>query len=299
MTIHQFPDSTLTRSITVHDGRTVAVHIRPGVPTGRTVLFCHAAPGAGLLDPKPELTAAREVTLIGIDRPGYGGSDPLAGGWPSLSAAAADAADVLDALEIRSVGVIGWSAGGRVALALAAHRPDVVDRVVVAATPAPHEDVPWIPAEYVAALDSLRDLPPEQALAALTEQLGPMAAAAADPDGALALVGGGSAAEAALAVPGVRDQLVAAITAAFAQGPAGLASDMAAYTLRPWGFEPADVAAKVLLLYGSADQVAGPAHGRWWQRELPNARLETVPGAGHLLVVPMWRRILSYLAPSR
>jgi pimeloyl-ACP methyl ester carboxylesterase len=52
------------------------------------------------------------------------------------------------------------------------------------------------------------------------------------------------------------------------------------------------------LLYGSVDPVAGSRHGAWWQKRLPNARLEVVPGAGHLLILPMWARTLSHLAPG-
>ena len=59
------------------------------------------------------------------------------------------------------------------------------------------------------------------------------------------------------------------------------------------------VKAKTLLLYGSADHQTGSSHGQRWQKRLPNARLEMVPGGGHELLVPMWPRVLSYLAPRR
>jgi pimeloyl-ACP methyl ester carboxylesterase len=85
---------------------------------------------------------------------------------------------------------------------------------------------------------------------------------------------------------------------AFAQGAAGMAADIAGYSQRPWGFEPSDVEAKVLLLYGTADPAIRSRHGTWWQRHLPSARVEMAPGAGHLLIVPMWHRVLSFLAPK-
>ncbi|MDQ2996260.1 MAG: alpha/beta hydrolase, partial [Chloroflexota bacterium] len=104
--------------------------------------------------------------------------------------------------------------------------------------------------------------------------------------------------DAALALPGARDRLADMLEAAFVQGSIGLASDIVGYCLQPWGFAPEAVQAKTLLLYGSKDPVAGSRHGAWWQKHLPNARLEVVPGAGHLLVLSMWARALSHLAPG-
>jgi len=51
-------------------------------------------------------------------------------------------------------------------------------------------------------------------------------------------------------------------------------------------------------LYGSLDPI-GYQHGAWWQKNLPQARLEMAPGAGHLLIIPMWRRVLAHLDPRR
>ena len=86
--------------------------------------------------------------------------------------------------------------------------------------------------------------------------------------------------------------------AAFAHGTLGLAADIAGWSLQPWGFEPEEVAAKTLLLYGAEDPVASPRHGRWWQQRLHDARLEVWPREGHLLVVPAWSRVLSHVAPE-
>ena len=116
---------------------------------------------------------------------------------------------------------------------------------------------------------------------------------------ALWLLAAGESDAAALDRDGVRERLGEMLEAAFSQGARGLVADIAGYCLQPWGFEPEQVEAKTLLLYGSRDPLAGPRHGRWWQKRLPNARLEVAPGAGHLLVVPAWPRILAHLAPGR
>lgn len=284
------------------DGRTVAVHVlATGSPGARVVVLCHAAPGSGLLDPDPAETARRDITLVAVDRPGYGGSDPVPdGAWSTVDGAADDVAAALDRLGVDGpVGAAGWSAGGRVAAALAARRPELVDRVALVATPAPHEQVPWVPAEHAAGLEALRDLPPGQVHAALVAML-----SAGGDDGEtdggdpMALLGAGPSDEAALALPGARERLGAVLAAASAQGVIGVAQDIAGYSLRPWGFDPADVQAKALVVQGDADPVVGTAHGRWWQRSLASARLEVVPGAGHLVLLPLWGRVLSHLAPG-
>jgi len=279
--------------------RRVVVHLLAEGDTGRTLVFCHPAPGAGGFDPQPEQTWARGVTLLGADRPGYGQSDAVAAPeWPSVGAAADDLAALLDRRGSGPVGVAGWSAGGRVALALAARRPDLVDRVVVFGTPAPHEQVPWIPEAQQQALVALRGQPPETVQAVLRTQLTGLLPTAGSAGAALGLLAASAADEPALAQPGALERLTGMIEAAFAQGPAGLAADIAAYCLQPWGFEPAAVEAKTLLLYGSGDPLAGPRHGTWWQKHLPNARLEVVPGGGHLLILARWDRALSHLAPG-
>ena len=298
--------------IVLQSGRRIAVHRtttyaawQVGEGGGRsseerTVVFCHSAPGAGIFDPNPAQTRARHVRLLSVDRPGYGRSDPLPRSlWSTVGAAADDLATVLDDLEVERVGVLGWSAGGRVALALAARRPDLVDRVVVVGTPAPDADVPWLDPEQRLLLEGLRALTPAEAHAELAGRLATVIPADPFAPEALWLLAAGECDAPALDRDGVRQRLGEMLEAAFGQGARGLVADIAGYCLQPWGFEPEQVEAKTLLLYGSRDPLAGPRHGRWWQKRLPNARLEVAPGAGHLLVVPAWPRILAHLAPGR
>jgi pimeloyl-ACP methyl ester carboxylesterase len=285
-------------------GRRIAVH-RTMTRTAwfpaeeRVIVFCHGSPGAGIFDPDPAATQASNVRLVSVDRPGYGGSQPLAdGACATATSAADDLAAVLDSLGVEHAGVVGWSAGGRVALALAARRPDLVDKVVVLATGASDAEVPSLALGEHDPLDQLRLLPPERAFKELCERLAPLIPEDPWSCEAFRLLGADSADEVALRADGVRERLGAMLQAAFAQGARGLAGDIAAYCLRPWGFEPEAVQAETLLLYGSHDVVADPRHGRWWRSRLPNARLEVVPGAGHLIVVPLWSRVLSHLAPE-
>ncbi len=280
------------------DARSVAVHdLTPDAPHGApVVLMCHAAPGSGRFDPDPTATAAHGVRLISLDRPGYGGSEPIEDGFSTVASAAADAAAVLETVlePNTTAGVAGWSAGGRVALALAANRPELVGRVAVVSTPAPDEEVPWVPAEHRAGIDALRGAPPAVAHEALTGAFAPMLDGLSGDD-RFALVGAGDSDEGVLDEPGVRSRLGVMLDDALVQGACGMVADIAGYMLRPWGFEPADVRAEVLLVYGGADAVAGPEHGAWWEGRLPAARLETARAVGHLVVVPAWDGVLAHL----
>ena len=294
MTTNTQETTTLDR-----DGRAVVVHVLArGSRDARTVVLCHAAPGSGLLDPDPHETARRDVTLVAVDRPGYGGSDPVPpGAWSTVGDAADDVAAALEHLGLRGpVGAAGWSAGGRVAAALAARHPALVDRLAVVATPAPHEDVPWIPEEQAAGLEAMRGLTPDEVHAALTGMLDGFARAGVEE--LLPLVGAGPADADVLADAGARARLEAVLADSVRQGAVGMAQDIAGYGLRPWGFEPRDVGAKALLVFGAADPAVGAAHARWWKDALPDARIEMAPGAGHLVLLPLWGRVLSHLAPG-
>src|SRR3954449_12040371 len=98
------------------NGRAVAVHdLTPGAPADApVVLMCHAAPGSGSFDPDPEVTAAAGIRLIEVDRPGYGGSDPVKDDFATIGLAAGDAAAGLaDVLPAGGRGGAARGGGGR------------------------------------------------------------------------------------------------------------------------------------------------------------------------------------------
>lgn len=296
------------RLVTLRDGRRLGLTAFGDPVAERVVVLCHPAPGAGGFDPDPAVTSSWGVHVVSVDRPGYGASSPYAderrptiGGW------ADDVAEYLDlvveqAREVgrapsHEVGVVGWSAGGRVALALAARHPGLVDRVSVVATPAPDSAVQWIPPDLARLSAELVALPPAEA----KRRLRPMLEAQA-PGGAagVEVLAQGEADLALLERPGLRGRLERMLQHAYEQGTVGVADDLLSYVGEDWGFDLADVRAPVQLVYGAKDPVVPSAHGRWYRRNLPNAspHLTVVPRAGHLVIAAGWERVLEHVDPQ-
>lgn len=272
--------------VSLPGGRTLAFD-EYGMPEGMPVVFLGAAPSSRLLDPRPDVTRAMDVRLLTVDRPGYGASSPVEDGQaPSWGAFADDLAEALRTLGIVRAGIAGWSNGGLGGLALAARHPSLVSRLVVAGTPAPHEEVPWIPEEFVPFLARLRE-DPANAVAALAPML------AAPPEAAVAELGGGPDDARALEDPERRDALQAMLVEAYRQGGVGAATDIVATNVAPWGFDLASVEAPVTLLYGGTDTLVPAVHGEWYASRLPHATLEVVDGTGHLLPLTHWERVLA------
>jgi pimeloyl-ACP methyl ester carboxylesterase len=154
-------DHTLTRA----DGRRVA-WAEWGDPEGQPVVLLHRNPGSRLLDPDPRATAAAGARLITIDRPGYGRTDSVA--EPTLFAVSSDLADVVDGIGLDEVALIGWSGGGMFALQAAAALGPRARSLSLLCTPAPDEELPWVPDEF-RELTAQVQSDPERALAAITD----------------------------------------------------------------------------------------------------------------------------------
>jgi pimeloyl-ACP methyl ester carboxylesterase len=274
--------------VTLPDRRTLAL-AEYGRPDGPVVVLLPCAPGSRRLDPDPAATGAAGVRLLVVDRPGYGESSPVAAGVAStLPALADDVATALATLGVTDAGVVGWSNGGSVGLALAARHPALVRALVLVGTPAPDDDVPWVPDAYRKIIHALRPDPPSAAA-----QLAPQfAEVVADPDAAIPTMAAGSADDAVLADPARRAQVSAMLHEAFRQGEAGVVSDIVAVNISPAGFDPAAVGAPTTLVYGTADVMVGPEHGRYWATVVPGADLRLVEGAGHLVALTHWAEIL-------
>jgi pimeloyl-ACP methyl ester carboxylesterase len=127
-------------------GRTLGITGLGEPLSTRIVVLCHAAPGAGSIDPDPVVSVRSGLRIIGIDRPGYGASDRY-DDEPELGQWIADVADYLGRLdptseqsagvEIELAGVVGIGYGAFFAAALAASTGVPVPRLVVLQPSAP------------------------------------------------------------------------------------------------------------------------------------------------------------------
>ncbi|GAA4523788.1 alpha/beta hydrolase [Nonomuraea ferruginea] len=98
---------------------------------GLPVVLLHASPGDWR--PLRELAAelARSFTVYALDTPGHGGSDPLPAPDPDMAGYGAALGETLTALGLERVHLYGTHTGAKIALSLAAARPELVVSLVL------------------------------------------------------------------------------------------------------------------------------------------------------------------------
>jgi pimeloyl-ACP methyl ester carboxylesterase len=279
----------LDRTIRLNDGRQMA-YAEWGDPTGRLVVLIHGAPASRLFCPDLEATEQAGVRLLTIDRDGYGLSDPRPGrktlDWPD------DYVELATRLDLPLCPVIGWSAGGRYAMALGFSAPDRVSRIGLAASVGPLDQVPN-------AMDGLT--PSDKALFELicrNREAGIEAVIAdgswLDGDGWESMFADswGEPDDRVMADPPTLAAMRAQTREAARQGRAGyVADDINAYT--PWGFSVADISQPVDIWDGSADTMVRSNHADYLAATIPQATRVTFPGEGHLIPIDHWAEMLA------
>ena len=264
------------RQIRSRDGRAIGLTGAGDPLADRLVIMCHPSPGAGDFDPDPGVTLAWGLHVIGLDRPGYGGSDPLPdGAAANFSDHADDVADFvtqslrnareIEPINFGQIGIVGWGTGGLVALALAARHPHLVDRVAVLDTPAPRSF--------------------------------PRGVLPGPPYGVESL--GISPDDPVLQTPSVEHRLERMLQSARSHGDAGARFDHDAYASRDWLEHLALIRAQVLLIYGEEHPVTSPdSDGRWYARRVPGSRVVRVENGRAVSIITQWQKILAHVAPK-
>jgi pimeloyl-ACP methyl ester carboxylesterase len=268
------------------DGSTLSIWTI-GSEDGTPVVLCHPAPGSGRFDPDPITTAEAGIRIIAPNRQGYGGSDRTA--ISTIEQAGRDVLSALDELDVPSAAIAGWSAGGRVAMWLATHHPERVRSLAVVATPAPHQAVPWIPDEQVAMIDGMRSDP----AAAIDQMAAMFAPMIADSSLRTTLIAPGPADTRTLETDSdLSARVDTMLDEAFLKGAAGMATDIASYTMADWGFEPSNITVPTVVYSASDDVAVPPAHGQWYADHIPAAHHVVESRWGHLVITKVWRTIV-------
>jgi pimeloyl-ACP methyl ester carboxylesterase len=240
--------------------------------------------------PDDELTASLGVRLIGVDRPGTGGSDRRRGA--RLADWADDLRALADALSLDRFGLVGWSMGGPFAAAGAAGLGERVGALALVASFAPFEDgnvgldARTAQGFQMAARSPLLVLPFMAPLARRGRR---------DPARFVAglFADACEADRAVLERPGVRAMMEAAAREAFVQGARPVAREMALIA-RSWDVALDGISAPCRLWYGTDDHLTGPAVGDRLVERIPGAALEVVPGAGHMVLLERWEEIVGW-----
>jgi pimeloyl-ACP methyl ester carboxylesterase len=274
--------------VTLRDGRALA-YAEWGDPAGRpVVLFLGTPGGSRLLCPDADATEALGVRLITIDRPGYGRSDPDPDF--SLLSWADDYAALHHLLGLPPCPVVGWSGGGPYALACAVRTPAVVTSVGLAASKGPLDE---LPDGFSAKERSLSDLLRRDRAAAI-EGITKRCQWYADDPASTFADGWDGPDEALLAQPNVRQTMIEWMREGARQGSIGYVADLIA-KFEPWGFSVADVSQDVCVWVGQADDPLVHQAADYFVASIPRATLVTFEDSGHLLTIPHWAEMLTWL----
>jgi pimeloyl-ACP methyl ester carboxylesterase len=238
-----------------------------GDPAGTPVVYLHGGGDSRLSrHPDDTIAAAFGVRLLAVDRCGPPVRRRSLRGW---------AEELADALEIDRFAVIGWSAGGPHALAVAAVAPERVTRVALVASMPPPDHVRELPRD-VRRVMRVAAVAPRIAAHGLERWGRETPPPTGDP-----------ASDVAYALGRVES---------FRDGGLWLARELA-YLGRPWGFDLADVRAPVTMWWGERDRVCPPSIAPVYAERLPNATLRLVD-ATHQILFSHWREILADVSSS-
>jgi pimeloyl-ACP methyl ester carboxylesterase len=264
------------------DGRTLTAH-ETGDPRGELVLVHHGTPGSGGLAPWWAAdAAAHRIRLVGYDRPGYGDSDRHVG--RTVSAAAADAAAIADALGVDRFYTWGVSGGGPHALACAALLPDRVVAAATLASVAPRDapGLDWLAGMGDDNLDEFgRAADGEHALRPYLASQSAQFRSATPNDLAEAMRTLLPSVDVTVLTGAFAEYLHANILAGLAVGEDGWLDDDLAFNAG-WGFDPADIRVPVLVLQGRHDLMVPFAHGTWLAAHIPDCTARLTDTDGHL-----------------
>jgi len=108
----------------------------------RTIVLLRAGMSA-LSDPRPDVTARRDARIVAVGLTVDDIDDPAAyrGATPAEATASVIARFVAEEAHGRSIGLVGVGEAGELAIMIAAHLGDAVDRLALVAVPRPESEL--------------------------------------------------------------------------------------------------------------------------------------------------------------
>ena len=246
---------------------------------GEPLVLVHGLPGSGYhWQPLSQALASAGLRAISYDRVGYGYSSRRVPSEPhDFETNALDLIGLLDALELDSATVVGWSYGGGVALEAARVAPGRIDALVLVASTGPAHGV-----EPVS--DPVARLLFRPRVMRWTLDAGFPSHWWAD--AILAEFFGDTPVP-----PGFRDRGLALLR--HAHGYRTWLRESEQY--RPAALKPEPVAARALVVHGTDDRVMPLPVGEDLARRLPNGELQLVFGGDHMLPVSSTKELAGYI----
>ena len=271
--------------LTLKDGRKLE-YLTNGVESDKAILFLHGTPGSALAW-NSYLPEVKGVRAISTSRAGYGLSDRQKG--RSVADDLNDQQQILDHFGIKSFVSVGWSGGGPHSLNMTREA-----RCKAAFTLAGVGE--WGNAD----LDFLADMGPEnheefgEALkgeTAIEEWMKANALGYNTIKGSelIEAFGGliGDADKRAL-TPEVAEIMATGMRHSNSLSFYGWLDDDLAF-VRDFGFDITKIDKPVVLYQGDDDFMVPHAHGYWLEKKIPTAKLNFVPGHGHISLIFEYR----------
>lgn len=283
-----------TKSIKLSDGRFLGYAVFGDPSFREPIFYFHGFPGSRLEVGFAHAAALRAgVTLIGIDRPGFG----ISTHYPArrILDFPQDTLAVADVLKIETFSIFGISGGSPYALACAARIPRRLKRVGIISGLGSVE----IPGALRAMNFFNRNMLTLAAKAPFAANLIVRRLTKALHRHPQAMVRwlmtvSPPADKAILRRPDVRALLGENFREALRGNASGIAHELALIA-RPWGFSVQDIAVPATVWHGTADDYVPLCMGEYHASMIPGCRAHFVPNQGHFMVISMIDEILADL----
>jgi pimeloyl-ACP methyl ester carboxylesterase len=285
-------DATEARFLTLPDERRVGYAVY-GDLAGAPLVWFPGTPGSRLArPPDEEITRARGVRMITVERPGFGISTPhptrTVLGW------ADDMKHVADELGLERFALAGTSGAGPYLCACAIKLAARITRLGLIGVVAP-----------IASPDVRRGLPLWRRFAFAFARHTPRVVEAAlvarglgrDADALLRALTRDASPPDRKVLDAIWPQQVRVTREGIRQGIGAFVEELHLAAM-PWGFDLADIrVADVRLWHGTLDRATPIAMGRYLAQRIPNCHAEFIDDAGHFLHFERWEAILAALVP--